>query len=194
MVRSQDWAERIQKQYELLYLERKEAELLPFVEYLVMRQEFITPSYLPMLRESFHRSDFNFADYLVRSLADTLAHFFSLRVLTLGLCFVLFLIAHFITKLFSSAGHALATVLFLVTVLIVTQLSFIHLTRVLSKLVPAIAHPSYVNLQLELDAIDPFQHYSRLLRPEYLGGENDDERQSESAIESSRSDLPRFGR
>ena len=67
-------------------------------------------------------------------------------------------------------------VVFLLLVLFCSQLSIFHLGSVFEKLVPAIEHPSYVNLQLELDSIDPFQHYNRLLRPEYLGGENDDER------------------
>ena len=103
-----------------------------------MRQEFITPSYLPMLRHSFHRSDFNFADYLVRCLSHTLAKFFSLRILSLAFCLVLFLLAHFFSPMLSSGVEAIGAVIFLLLVLLCTQLNLLHLDRILQKLVPPI--------------------------------------------------------
>lgn len=61
-----------------------------------------------------------------------------------------------------------------------TYISTIHLQGVRKQLVPPVDHPSYINLQLDLDVIDPFDHYDRVIRPDFLGGHNDDERNTES--------------
>lgn len=54
------------------YWDKKELEINKIkIEYFLMRQSFIAPSYLPVVGEAFLRDDFNFAEYLGRSLSDT---------------------------------------------------------------------------------------------------------------------------
>ena len=65
---------------ELAVLESRQGAL----EYLLMRQDFISATYLPPLAESFLRDDFNFAEYLVRCLAKVLGEIFSFELTTVA--------------------------------------------------------------------------------------------------------------
>jgi hypothetical protein len=47
-----------------------------YIEFAIMRQEFICPTYLPPVAESFLRKDFDFGEYLTRSITDVLCQLF----------------------------------------------------------------------------------------------------------------------
>lgn len=48
------------------------------LEYILMRQEFIAPTFLPIISEAFLRDDFNFAEYLTYSLDRVFGYVFNL--------------------------------------------------------------------------------------------------------------------
>lgn len=52
------------------------------LKYIMMRQDFIAPVYVPMITESSLRKDFDFAQYLGRCYALTLRNFFTLKTAT----------------------------------------------------------------------------------------------------------------
>ena len=62
------------------------------LEYFVMRDNFICPSYLPIVSESILRIDFNFCDYLGRSLAKTFRKIFefSISSFIIALIYIIF--------------------------------------------------------------------------------------------------------
>lgn len=179
---SSDYADSLKRKYDQLYMHKKHHALLPYLEYLVMRQEFITPSYLLALRESFKRPDFNFAKYLVLSLAQTLQRFFYLRLVSVLVCIAFTVGWHFMYKYSPGLVAMIVAVVTPLLFVLLTCCSTAHLHRIYKALVPPVDHPSYFNIQLDLDVIDPFEHYDRVVRPDFLGAHNDDERQSESAL------------
>ena len=48
------------------------------LQYIMMRQEFIAPTFLPVVAESFLRDDFDFAQYLTRGLDRVYGYVFNL--------------------------------------------------------------------------------------------------------------------
>jgi len=63
------------------------------IQFIVLRQEFLSPTFLPTLREAVFRDDFRFAIYLGKCLYKTAREALSIRFVTL-LSFILFLIAY----------------------------------------------------------------------------------------------------
>lgn len=85
-----------------------------------MRQEFITPSYLIVLRESFKRTDFNFAEYLARCFSQVLEKFFYLRFVTLLICVPIFVGWYFLHKESSELVEAIVALVLPIFMLLVT--------------------------------------------------------------------------
>ena len=188
IVRAEDFGRQLEARYEQLFLERRESELHAFVSFLVLRQDFLSPSYLLPLRPRFLRADFSFGLYLARALSRTLARFFSLRLLPLLLALALPL----------TALLPAALLLFLpLLVLPLAQLSLVHVSRVLAQLVPPVGHPAFVNLRLQLASPRPFEHFDQVLRPPFLASVlPDDPRHSRDSPFKANSQLspsPHFG-
>lgn len=61
-------------------------------KYAVMRGLFISPAYLPQVSESYLRSDFNFSEYLTRSLGEILTKAFQITWLGYGIIVVAIII------------------------------------------------------------------------------------------------------
>mmetsp|Transcript_32782 Transcript_32782/g.29653 ORF Transcript_32782/g.29653 Transcript_32782/m.29653 type:complete len:293 (+) Transcript_32782:784-1662(+) len=87
----------IYREYEKLHLEQNRSggenkELKEYknkLEYFLMRQEFISPSFLPVLGESFLRDDFNFSTYLAKCLAKSSTLMFKYTFTSLLITFLL---------------------------------------------------------------------------------------------------------
>ena len=86
--------EHIFRQYETLHLQMEKGELnkgqkneyfekREALEYFLTRQEFIAPTFLPTIAESFLRDDFYFAGYLGRAIAKCSEKAFKLSVSSL---------------------------------------------------------------------------------------------------------------
>ena len=59
------------------------------LEFLLMRENFISPSLLPVIAESFLRSDFNYSEYLGRSLSKVFSMVFSFTISSLLMCLLI---------------------------------------------------------------------------------------------------------
>ena len=59
------------------------------IQYSVIRLGFINPVYLPLMKESFLRKDFNFAKYLGYCQGKTLVRFFNCNWITIFVVLVL---------------------------------------------------------------------------------------------------------
>lgn len=69
------------------------------LSYFVMRVQFISPVFVPGLKEPSLRPDFNFAEYLARSYGHTLTRFWQLNFLVITILFAsIFFGAHFATQ------------------------------------------------------------------------------------------------
>src|SRR5262245_24144200 len=60
------------------------------LDYIIMRQEFIAPTFLPAVAEAFLRDDFNFAEYLAHGLERTLFYVFNLSTASLMTAIIAF--------------------------------------------------------------------------------------------------------
>ena len=62
-------------------------QLNSLLSYFVMRVQFISPVFVPGLKEPSLRPDFNFAEYLARSYGHTLNRFWQLNFLVITVLF-----------------------------------------------------------------------------------------------------------
>jgi hypothetical protein len=60
------------------------------LQYLLMRQNFISPSYLPTVSENFLRDDFNFAEYLTLCLDKSLTQLYKFSVASILVIAIIF--------------------------------------------------------------------------------------------------------
>jgi hypothetical protein len=84
------YLKRKEEQYERLYYRMSRnpemsvpQELIEEMQHLVQRTHFINPVHLPALTESFLAKDFDYADYLGRSLSGTLSEHLKTHFVTL---------------------------------------------------------------------------------------------------------------
>ena len=80
------------KEFIPISLRNEIAEKSKQIEYILMRQSFIAPSFLPSVSEAFLRDDFNFSEYLGRVLSKifTKAFVFSISsfIFILGFIYI----------------------------------------------------------------------------------------------------------
>ena len=92
--------EKIFRDFENLHLggtanPKKLDQMRKELEYFLIRQEFISPTFLPVVGEDFLRDDFDFAQYLGGCMAKTSAEAFRYEissVFTIALCVGLYLL------------------------------------------------------------------------------------------------------
>jgi len=58
-------------------------DLIKEIEHIVLRTHFINPVYLPTLKESFLAKDFDFGDYLARTLGQAITKHLKIHFITL---------------------------------------------------------------------------------------------------------------
>jgi hypothetical protein len=124
------------------------------IEFAIIRQEFICPTYLPPVAETFLRKDFDFGEYLSRCIADILVKLFSFSWLSyvlilIGIALWRIVIYHGELALYITFG-VFPVVMILALVIIITKLNAIY-----SGLVPyctepdEIKFPKYNDLQID---------------------------------------------
>lgn len=104
--------EKVFRDFEDLYLEssRTKAQQKEFnqkkleLEYFLMRQEFISPTFLPIVGEDFLRDDFDFAYYLGGCMAKSSADSFRYAISTIWA--VLFSMLLYLAVYYISNGHS----------------------------------------------------------------------------------------
>lgn len=136
--------------------------------YLLMRQEFISPSFFPVFQESFLRDDFDFAHYLSLCLNDTLASVLSLGDQTGVSLSVVFLVFSWASQyLYFTLYFCLLYCLPLVFLGCLVYLSQQH-QNILFDLTHHIQSPYDFSFhQFERDR-DPYSNIDKLLPPQFL--------------------------
>lgn len=80
------------------------AEIKKYIKFIVLRQEFLCPTFLPTIKESVLRDDFNFANYLGKCFYKTIGEVLGIRLTTL-LTFVTFLFVYGLLRTFVPADY-----------------------------------------------------------------------------------------
>lgn len=68
------------------------------IEYLLMRQDFIAPSFFPIVNEVFLRDDFYFAGYLNFSLSKTISKIYKINLYSLSSLFIVYVLGKILER------------------------------------------------------------------------------------------------
>lgn len=167
------------REFERMYIDNLDGVLLDekkpkfeklkkILKFISMRQEFISPTFIPLITEGVLRDDFRFADYLGKSYYKTLSQVASVRQFTMASFFtmiVLYLIVRLLfnenAELYVMAGLSL---LFCLAIFVLKKVSiniFYRLSRPMSSPYEFIVQP--------FDATrDPLANMDKALIPDYL--------------------------
>jgi hypothetical protein len=165
---------KLKNAYEEAYNERKQGTDTVFeakreaMQYAVMRQEFIRPTYIVPVSEAILRSDFELSEYLGRCLAKVLDE--ALQLSWLSYCLLVIAVVLWRVMLITSPSTqlvVLAIVPLVVWAILLTLKA--HLTKVYYELVPYILDPYEVHL-IDNFSKEPVQNVDKIPRPPYLGG------------------------
>ena len=139
------------------------------IQYAVMRQEFIAPTHIPTTRESYLRSDFDFAEYLSRCLANVVSQTFRLSWATF--VFIIFCTGGWRALVYLE-GIPMLTVA-AVTPVMISILLFIVLQKLFNvfyNLVPYIEDPHEISFPETQYTRDPNYEKAEVPLPPYLEG------------------------
>ena len=171
--------EQIFRQYENLYLEASRdrgqnqelEEKKVQLEYFLIRQEFVFPTFLPILSEAFLRDDFNFATYLAKSLAKTSDSMFKysfvslLTVVVVGGLWFLFTGLESETQIYII--NCLPFLVFLTLWMMQRKLGYIY-----KMLIQNVNSPYDINFTKFDNLRQPLVNLDKLKVPEYLNGKD----------------------
>lgn len=137
------------------------------LKYTMMRQDFISPVFIPNVTESYLRKDFNFAEYLGFCYGKTISKMFRISLVNYVLMYVFIVI---FKELLVISKEIFIITLFAMPVVFWICFSIIAygLHRVKRKLVPSVDTPETMNLHADHDIIDPFEHYDNLMPPPFI--------------------------
>ena len=132
-----------------------------------MRQEFISPVFIPTITESYLRKDFDFSEYLGFCYGKTLRKFFRISIPNY---FIVFLFIVGFKELLAYNKTYFIFAMFGMPVLFwITFASIAYgISRVYRKLVPSLENPESMNLHADHDIIDPFEHYDNLMPTKFI--------------------------
>ena len=149
--------------------EKKEyADLKKMIKFIVLRQEFLCPTFMPIMRESVLRDDFRFADYLGKCFYKTLAQTLEMRLSTL-ISFLTFLMIYAgIRLVFPERWEVLAMTL-LSFVFFGIQVALKYKTEVIFSQLSAPLRTPYEFQVSPFDAVrNPNSNIGKIFTPQYL--------------------------
>ena len=169
--------ESLEKEYAIVYEAYCNGELSKrtlrrehkYIEYAMMRQEFICPTFLPPMAESFLRNDFDFGEYLSRCICNQLCQFFhfswfSYLFVMFGVCMWRIVVYNGEMALYMTFGIFPAS-------MIVCLFLIIHkLNNIYYGLVAFAADPDEIHLPYEHFQQDPLCNIDKIKQPPYLTG------------------------
>lgn len=146
----------------------KYEKLKKVIKFISMRQEFISPTFVPLITEGVLRDDFRYADYLGKAYYKTLGEVASVRQFTMA-SFISMIILYLIVRIVFSDGvelyiMAILSVLFFITMLILKKISaniFYRLSRPMNS-------PYEFSVQPFDATRDPLANMDKALIPDYL--------------------------
>lgn len=149
--------------------QRKEyADLKKRVKYIVLRQEFLSPTFLPVMRESVLRDDFRFSGYLAACLFKTIQEVLQLRLTTV-FSFLGFLGVYSIIRIVIPENFEVLA-MFLVSLLSF----FLHLGLKMKteKIFSQLSHPLNSPYEFQVAPFDavrnPKSNRDKIFTPNYL--------------------------
>lgn len=86
------------------------ASIKKIVKFIVLRQEFLGPTFLPAMKECFLRDDFRFCDYLSKCYYKTINEVLDLRFSTI-LSFLVFLLSYYLLRALIPEAYEIYAVL-----------------------------------------------------------------------------------
>lgn len=138
-------------------------------QYVIMRQLFICPTFLPPVTETYLRVDFNFPEYLSRGLADVLNQVFQINLL--GYCFIIILMLTWRFILLADAEKQfIALWVYPLLVLVICLSLMLKLKSIYNDLVPVPTNEIILNLPEDNFRRSPEMNENILPRPKYLHG------------------------
>lgn len=149
--------------------ERKEYEdLKKSIKYIVLRQEFLSPTFLPLMREAVLRDDFRFSDYLAKCIYKTIQEVLQLRTSTI-MSFLVFLLAYSIIRFIVSEKYEMLAMFFISVSFFFLHLAFkIQTQRIFSQL----SHPLKSPYEFQVSPFDairnPRGNQDKIFTPKYL--------------------------
>ena len=170
--------------YEDLWMENQQIHHLvkDQIQFQLMRQSFIYPVELPILTEWFLKREFDFSSYLGYCISDFLGDIVGFINFKMGVILIILGLAFKLLK--EIDNEKTQNVMFYTTPLITLVILFIvrwHLRSIYSYLVPEVSKPELINFQVDIDIIDPFDHYDNLQVPPYLEDTENNHGEDESA-------------
>lgn len=139
------------------------------MQYAVMRQEFICPTYLPYTTEMFLRNDFNLAEYLAKCLAEAVERGMQLS----GIGFAVLIICVGTWRLVIYFGFKTELTLFIVIPIVCILLCLLVLEKlkfVYFQLVPEVLDPHEIHLPADNFSRNPMMNVDKVPIPPYLTG------------------------
>ena len=112
---------------------KKMAEVEERIRYFNIRDDFIDPSYLPSVCESFYRSDFPFSDYLTICVGNTLKGYLKVRVWCYLMVLGLFLGAIFLVQTANKYLMLIIPMFICISASVVVILVRLHVGYILSQ-------------------------------------------------------------
>jgi hypothetical protein len=169
----------VYRDFERLYIENldgmldreskpKYDKLKRVMKFISLRQEFLTPTFVPLLKESVLRDDFTFSDYLGKAFYKTLRDIVSLRRFSLISFLIMFMLYTCLRLVFHEAAEvfvmAFLGLLFYLIMYVLQKASqniFYRLSRPL--------HSPYEFTVQPFDAVrNPYSNMDKILTPYYL--------------------------
>jgi hypothetical protein len=171
---------RVSQNYEDAYLEyyaeegpqisyRQFASAQSAMQYAVMRQEFICPTYLPYTTEMFLRNDFNLAEYLSKCFAEVIERGMQLS----GIGFAVLLLCVGTWRLIIYFGFKTELTLFIIIPIVSIFLCLLVLEKLKSvyfQLVPEVLDPHEFHLPADNFSRNPMMNVDKVPIPPYLVG------------------------
>jgi len=171
---------RVSQNYEDAYLEynaedgplissRQFASAQSAIQYAVMRQEFICPTYLPYTTELFLRNDFNLAEYLAKCFAEVVERGMQLS----GIGFLVLLVCVGTWRLIIYFGFKTELTLFIVIPIVCILVCLVALEKLKSvyfQLVPPVFDPHEIHLPADNFSRNPMMNVDKVPIPPYLTG------------------------
>ena len=138
------------------------------VKYISLRQEFLSPTFFPLLKESVLRDDFPFSDYLGKAYYKTLGEVASLRQFSIA-CFVIMFFCYILIRLLlPEVWEVYAMVLFSILIFFALYILKKISENIFYRLSRPMKSPYEFSVQ-PFDAVrNPLANLDKILTPHYL--------------------------
>ena len=167
------------REFERLYIENidgvldkdslpKYEKLKKVMKFISLRQEFLSPTFVPLLKESVLRDDFKFADYLGKVYYKTLRNVASLRPFSLVSFFVLFILYLFVRLISSDDAEVYVMCILSIVFYLMMLVLKIGSQNIFYRLSRPLKSPYEFTVQ-PFDAVrNPLANLDKILTPYYL--------------------------